>query len=357
MIVVRPTAYRQYTAGRDRFVLVVEKALADFFRIEHGTRHEHHTTVLVEPGRTLADVLRSDVPENSDVLVVAAADCLLTAPTVEIGPGRTVAAVRMGTGPLALDQTRSLLETLERTDPDDVQRHADALAGTLATAGGLRIEDPLTGSVAQVGFTRPTWSRSDVGAFKPGAVQLAPTGRLRLATDVTGTALSGQIAVKGWPVVRSRTDGDARRHELYEQLTGLSHYPLVLTVDDGTVTDLKAAASGSGAAAAVLESLFAEHSDHSVVSGVEFGLSRGTQPLPFNTEANSAATGRAKASVHLVLGALPQTPYQLTLACATSTVTAEGAAEALAGTGTEAAGGERPRRRMNRVTASSCGCH
>lgn len=357
MIVVRPEAYRQYVAGRNRFVLVVEKALADFFRLEHGTRHEHHATVLAEPGRTLADVLRSDVPENSDVLVVAAADSLLTAPTVEIGPGRTVAAVRTGTGPLALDQTRSLLEALERTDPGEVQRHADALAEALAAAGGLRIEDPLTGSLAEAGFARPTWSRSDVGAFKPGAVQLAPTGRLRLATDVTGTTLSGQIAVKGWPVVHSRTGDDARRHELYEGLTGLSHHPLVLTVDDGTVTDLKAAASGSAAAATALESLFAEDPGHCAVSGVGFGLSPATQPLPFHTEANASATGRAKASVHVVLGALPRTPYQLTLACATSTVTAAGGTGALAGSGTETGEGGRPRRRMNRVTASSCGCH
>ncbi|MGW1075140.1 hypothetical protein [Streptomyces sp. NPDC002537] len=356
MIVVRPTAYRQYTAGRDRFVLVVEKALADFFRIEHGTRHRHHTTVLAEPGRTLADVLRSGIPENSDVLVVAADDALLTAPTVEIGPGRTVVAVRLGSGPLALDQAGSLLEALERTDPEDVQRRADALSEAVATAGGLRIEDPLTGSVADVTLTRPTWSRSDLGVFTPGSVQFAPTGRLRLATDLTGTTVTGQIAVKGWPVVRARTAGDPRRHELYEQLTGLSHYPLVLTVDDGTVTDLKAAASGSGTAAAALEALFAEHPDHSVVSGVEFGFGAGTQPLPFNTEANSAAAGRATASLHLVLGALPQTPYQLTLACATSTATAAGSTAALAGTGTET-GGERPRRRMNRVTAASCGCH
>ncbi|MCC3769936.1 hypothetical protein [Streptomyces sp. UNOC14_S4] len=356
MIVVRPTAYRQYTAGRDHFVLVVEKALADFFRIEQGTRHQHHSTVHVEPGRTLADVLRTDVPENADVLVAAADDALLTAPTVEIGPGRTVAAVRMGSGPLALDQTRTLLEALERTDPEEARRRADALSTALATAGGLRIEDPLTGSVADVSFARPTWARTDTGVFTPGSVHLAPTGTLRLATGVTGTTVSGQIAVKGWPIVRARSAGDARRHELYEQLTGLSHYPLVLTVDDGEVTDLKAAAPGSGTAAAALEALFAEHSDHSVVSGVEFGLSTGTQPLPFNTEANSAAAGRGTASLHLVLGELPQTPYQLTLACATSTAKAAGGTEALAGTGTEA-GGERPRRRMNRVTSASCGCH
>ncbi|GAA0447987.1 hypothetical protein GCM10009544_08500 [Streptomyces stramineus] len=337
-------------------MLVLEKALADSFQIESAQRYEKCATVAVEPGRPLADVLRSEVPEGSDVLVIAGTDALLTAPTVEIGPGRTVAALRMGTGPLALDQTRSLLEALERTDPDEVERRAAKLTAALETAGGVQIEDPLTGSVAKLTTTHPNWTRSDLGVFKPGSVQLAPTGRLRLGADTTGTAFSGQVAVKGWPVVRSRTDGDARRHELYEQLTGLSHYPLVLTVEDGEVTDLKAAATGSGTAAAALESLFAEHPDHSMVSGIEFGLSTASQPLPFNTEANSASAGKAQASVHLVLGSLPQTPYQLTLACSTSTVTAAGSTEPLAGTGTEA-GGERPRRRMNRVTAANCGCH
>ncbi|MCF3103545.1 hypothetical protein IPZ58_18430 [Streptomyces roseoverticillatus] len=356
MIIVRPEAYRQYPVGRTRFVLVLEKELAGFFRLDGGSRYEQSAVVTADPGRTLGDILRTEVPDNCDVLVIATADALLTAPAADVGPGRTVAAIRAGQGPLALDQAGTVLTALEKTDPAEVQARADRLTSALAASGGLRLTEALTGSVAELTYDRPTWSRTDTGLFQPGAVRTAPTGRLRLATDVTGTALSGQITVKGWPVVRARSASADRRHEIYEQLTGLSHYPLVLTVDNGAVTDLKAAATGSGTAAAELERLFAEHPDHALVSGIEFGLSSGTQPLPFNTEANSAAAGKAAVSAHIVLGALPQTPYQLTLACSTSTVTAPGSTEALAGTGTES-GGERPRRRMNRVTSASCGCH
>ncbi|MGK5730976.1 hypothetical protein [Streptomyces sp. URMC 124] len=356
MIIVRPEAYRQYPVGRTHFVLVLEKALADFFRLEGGGRHEQYATVTAGPGRTLGDILRTEVPDDSDVLVIATADALLTAPSADIGPGRTVAVVRAGQGPLALDQAGTVLTGLEKTDPDAVQARADRLTEALAGSGGLQIEDALTGSVARLTYDRPTWSRTDGGLFQPGAVRTAPTGRLRLAADLTGAALSGQITVKGWPVVRARSASADRRHEIYEQLTGLSHYPLVLTVENGAVTDLKAAATGSGTAAAELERLFADHPDHALVSGVEFGLSSGTQPLPFNTEGNSAATGKAAVSAHIVLGALPQTPYQLTLACSTSTVTALGGTEPLAGAGTES-GEARPRRRMNRVTSASCGCH
>ncbi|MBT2387352.1 hypothetical protein [Streptomyces sp. ISL-11] len=356
MIIVRPEAYRQYSVGRTHFTLVVEKAIADSFRLEGGSRYEQCSTVAVEPGRTLGDILRTDVPADGDVLAIATDDALLTAPAVDVTPGRTVAAIRVGTGPLALDQVGTQLEALENTDPDDVRQRAEKLTGALAASGGLRIEDALTGAAAELTYGRPTWSRSDIGVFVPGSVWSAPTGRLRLATDITGTALSGQIAVKGRPVVRARSAGVARRNEIYEQLAGLSHHPLVLTVENGAVTDLKAAAPGSGTAAAELERLFAESADHALISGVEFGLGVMTPSLPFNTEANSATAGRATASVHVVLGALPQSPYQLTLACSTSTVTALGGEESLAGAATDKAG-ERPRRRMNRVSAASCGCH
>ncbi|MCQ0002677.1 hypothetical protein [Streptomyces sudanensis] len=99
MIIVRPDAYRQYPAGHSRFTLVLERRFSDDVRIEPPSRYETWDTVAVEPGRSLADVLRSDVPQDGDVLVVAEDDRLLTAPDSEVGPHRTVAALRAGTGP------------------------------------------------------------------------------------------------------------------------------------------------------------------------------------------------------------------------------------------------------------------
>jgi hypothetical protein len=86
------------------------------------------------------------------------------------------------------------------------------------------------------------------------------------------------------------------------------------------------------------------------------GINPAAPRLPFNSESNAVGTGRAAASVHLVLGSLPRGEFQIVLDCATSSLTALDGAAPLAGAGTTAAGSG-PRRRMNRVTAASCGCH
>lgn len=355
MIIVRPEAYRQYMTGRNRFVLVLEEKFANSFRIEPSSRYEECVTVTAEPGRSLTDLLRSDIPVGSNVLVVAEDDRLLATPAVEVGPGRTVASVRAGPGHLALDQLRTILESLEKSDPATARQGAEELAEALRVAGGLVLEDPLTESLAKMTFATPTWSWTDTSAFQPGTAQSAPAGRQRLAADGEGTVVTGQIAVKGWPVVRSRTPDSARCQELFERLSPLSHYPLVLTVEDGAVTDLRAAETGSAKAAEALKQLFAADPGHGRITGLEFGLNTAAPQLPFNSESNAASTGKAKASVHLVLGSLPSTNYQVLLDCATSTLMALGDSTALAGPGTAAPA--RPRRRMNRVIAAGCGCH
>ncbi|UYQ62885.1 hypothetical protein [Streptomyces peucetius] len=337
-------------------MLVLEERFSGSFRIEPSSRHEVCDTVTAEAGQSLTGVLRSGVPEDSDILVVAHDDGLLTAPGTEVGPHRTVAALRAGTGPLALDQLGSLLGSLEKADPNALATTGATLRDAVAAAGGLVLEEALTDSVAKMTSAAPAWSRTDSGSFVPGAVQSAPTGLQRLDLTSVGTTVTGQVAVKGWSVVRTRATGTARCQELFEKLSGLSHYPLVLTVEDGAVTDMKATEAGSAAAAAALTELFAADRGHAEVTGLEFGINPAAPQLPFNSESNAAATGRTAASVHLLLGSLPLNEFQIVLDCATSSLTALGGTAPLAGAGTAAAGAA-PRRRMNRVTAASCGCH
>lgn len=359
MIIVRPEAYRQYGSGRNHFVLVLENKFAAAFRIESSSRYGEGVVVVAGVGESLTQVLRSRVPAGSDVLVVAADEGLWGAPAVEVGPSRTVAVVRVGSGALALDQARAVVESLEKADPSAIADAGRALVEALDGDGGggraLVLEDPLTSSVAKLAFPGPRWSFSDPGVFSPGVVRSVSAGRERLAADSVGTVVSGQIAVKGWPLVTARSAGAARCQELFERLSPLSHYPLVLTVEDGVVRDLKAAEAGSAQAADALRELFASDAGHGRVFGVEFGLNRAAPRLPFNCESNAASTGKAAVSVHLVLGSLPLTEFQIVLECATSTLSWADGGAALAGAGTAVE--ERVRRRMNRVTAAGCGCH
>ncbi|MFJ3439223.1 hypothetical protein ACIPMU_37595 [Streptomyces cyaneofuscatus] len=357
MIIVRPDAYRQYPVGRNRFTLVLERWLSEYIQIEPPSRYETWDTLPVEPGRSLSDVLRSDIPQDSDVLVVAQDGRLLTAPASEVGPRRTVAVLRAGTGSFALDQLGKLFVALEKSDPEALGAVGAALGEAAVTAGGLVLEDPLTESIAKVTFSVPAWSRTDdTGSFRPAVVQSAPAGLRRLDLSATGSSVTGQIAVKGWSVVRGPESDTAAGQELYEKLSGLFHYPLVLTVEEGKVTDTKATEAGSAIAAAALTHFFTAAPGRTEVTALEFGLNPAVPHLPFNCESNAVGTGKASASIHLVLGTLPLTEFEIVLDCVTSSLTALGGTTPLAGAGTVLAE-QSPRRRMNRVIAANCGCH
>ncbi|MBC9716482.1 hypothetical protein H9Y04_28515 [Streptomyces sp. TRM66268-LWL] len=307
----------------------MEHRLSDLVRIDPPRRYQDWRKVTASPGSTLTEVLRSQVPDDSDVLVVAGDDPLLTAPAHEVGPGRTVAALRVGTGPLTYDRLRVLLRSLEASDPVVIRRTAEKLADALAGAAGLVLTDPLTRSLATVTGAGLGPVGPAAGSFRPGVVQAAPAGRRRSADAV----VDGRVAVKGRPVVFGRGPVPGPRQEWYERLSALSHYPLVLTVEDGTVTGMKASESGSALAAGALSGLFAADPGHARVTALEFGLNPTAPRLPFSTESNIAAAGGGTASVHLVLGS-ELTEYQLVLGCATSTLTAVGSPVPLAGAGT-----------------------
>lgn len=348
MIIVRPDLYRQYPTGRNRFTLVVEQRFSDIVRIDPPHRYQDWRKVTASQDSTLTDILRSEVPDGSDVLVVAGDDLLLSAPAREVGPGRAVATLRAGTGPLTHDRLRALLRSLEESDPAAIRRTAEALTGALAEAAGLALTDPLTRSLATVTGTGLGGEGPATGTFRPGVAQAAPAGRQQL----TGAVVDGRVAVKGRPVVYGRRPVPGLWQEWYEKLSALSHYPLVLTVQDGVVTGMKAAESGSALAAAALSALFTADPGHARVTGLEFGLNPTVPRLPFSTESNIAAAGGGTASVHLVLGSSEVTEYQLVLGCATSTLTAVGDPTPLAGAGTAA---ERsPRRPQPAAAVRAC---
>ncbi|MFF5638151.1 hypothetical protein [Streptomyces sp. NPDC012825] len=336
-------------------MLVLERWLSEHVQVEPPSRYGVWDTLTVEPGRSLTDVLRSDIPQDSDVLVVAQDGRLLAAPASEVSPHRTVAALHVATGSFALDQLGKIFVALEKSDPEAFGAAGAALGEAAAAAGGLVLEDPLTESIAKVTFSAPVWSRID-GSFQPGMVQYAPTGLRRLDLAASGSTISGQIAVKGWSVVRAHESDRAAGQELFEKLSGLFHYPLVLTVEDGKVTETKATEAGSAIAATALTEIFAAHPGHAEVTALEFGLNPAVPHLPFNSESNAVGTGKASASIHLVLGTLPLTQFEIVLDCVTSSLTALGGTTSLAGAGTALAD-QTPRRRMNRVIAANCGCH
>ncbi|MFF3418806.1 hypothetical protein ACFYW9_29555 [Streptomyces sp. NPDC002698] len=302
-------------------------------------------------GQPLAELLRTAVPEDAAVLALVRPDTPPGPEPVAL-PGQTVAVVPVQPGPGAAEHAAGLLRLLELADPETERAAADRLRSRLASGGPLRLNDALTGSQALLTLEGGSW-RERAGMFSAGSVHTAPNGSLRWdpAAPPSADRLTGQVAVKGWPVVTGAPGTDpAQLRQYYERLAALTHFPLVVTFEHGAVTDMKPASGGSGQAAAALGELVGTAAGGGAVTAVEFGVALGRQPLPFNTQANLASARTAGPSVRLWLGQLSRPGWQVSLECATSVLSDEA--------GTPLAGAlAAPRRRLNRVSSAGCGCH
>ncbi|QIP84228.1 hypothetical protein GLX30_09525 [Streptomyces sp. Tu 2975] len=161
MIVVRPEVLAAYPVGGKHFTVIVESPLARSIRIEgRNPGGAEPSLIAVEPSASLAALLTTTVPADSDVLVLATRDPLLSAPPEAVGPSRVVVGARLCEGPLAQERLRRLLTAMERTRPDATAHQGRRMLLAMREPGGLTLHEPLTGSMAALdGYVEPHEAR------------------------------------------------------------------------------------------------------------------------------------------------------------------------------------------------------
>ncbi|MFI7013402.1 hypothetical protein [Streptomyces sp. NPDC050164] len=310
MITVSPAVWGSCPPGRRRAVVIVEEPYAGLVRVEPTGRHAEQRVIAAGPGRSLTGLLTEAGPD-ADVLVLAADEALLTAAPEAVTPRRTVAAAHLGTGADRIHRIRRVLRCLAQQRPAESARREERLSRALQLSGSLTLTESLAGSRARLqraedaGGTEP---------FTPGKVHAIPPTWLALDTALSLGTPTGAVTVKGHPVVGGDRVG---RRAVYDRLTPLVRYPLVLDVRDGRATPVKAVEAGSDLAAATLERLFEIDPGMSAVTAVAFGSHDSTPRPPYGTRTGGRPA--AEPVIHLLLGGF-HTRFQLALPCVTTTV-------------------------------------
>lgn len=358
-IEVVPAALRQFTHSRETraagpFRLVVDESVADRFALAAGESHDDYAIIVATAGMSLAELLVREIPAAADVLVLATRSALASAPDDTVGAERTVAVVP-GTADLdGLERIGRVIGLVARSDPERGSAAAGDLRARLDAAGALLFTDELTHAEARL-ETAALRMREDAGPFRAGVVQDAPSGRVIVTADAASLPLSGQLAVRGWPVVRARGAhfGGLAQQRLYERLLPVSRYPMVLTVDGGLVADIKAVDGATEAAAAALREFFDEQAVQHI-SALGFGVNSAVDTVRANSEANLVRASMSGPSAQLVLGPEADTGLQVILPLDTSLVTDAAGVRVTAPAFTPAPA--TVRRKLVRVKSPDCGC-
>ncbi|MEV6674979.1 hypothetical protein [Streptomyces sp. NPDC051162] len=358
-LVVRPAAYRQFTAPKGAFCLVTDEALAGDLVIEETRGHDGALVVAARPADTLQDLLATRIPEAADVLVVRPG-AFVTSPGPAAVGDRRIAVMPCGSTPVEPGHLRYFLSVLERTDPEAQAARADRFFAGLERADTLRIVDGAQGTTCALGLDDPELEINlQAGVLAPGEQQIAPSGEISvLPMPITGfdadrrLALDGELTLRGWPIVHAGYDRalDAAQDALFRQLLPLHRHPVVITVTAGAVTACRPGTGHPAAAAAAkaLQTLLDTDERYRPVWELGFGIHTEMDTVPANCGLNEVY-GATNGVVHLGLGLTPFTRFALTFLCPGSAVV-DGTDRVLLGTGAS-------RRRIRRTNSAGCGCH
>lgn len=308
-----------------------------------------------EPGEELADVLAT-LPEPAHVLV-AAPGRLVTSPEPAAIGRRKLVCVPAGSTPMPVAALAAALVAFEATDPDALERRADAFFSTVGEADHLEVVDERHGTKATLHHLDDDYAwNQQAGPVYWGEQQIAPAGELSvLPADLMGfdpdrrLALDGELTLRGTPIVH----GGAAPYEpddqerLYRALRHLEDAAVTLVVAGGTVVDHQAASPEALPAADALGELFDRDERYRVVLEVGFGIHPTMALQPGNCAVNEVHGGR-HGVLHLGVGLTPDTTYAPIVLCPDATVRTDD--------GRFVAGARSGRGTVRRVKSPTCGC-
>ncbi|GAA4601667.1 hypothetical protein GCM10023195_04520 [Actinoallomurus liliacearum] len=363
-VTVQPSSFRQFGTPADTFCIIVDEEFIDDFSIVLAPPYTRCMIVPIGPDGDLGKLLSTDVPATADVVAICRNTFLSSPDAATIGAGRRIVVLPCASTPVTADQIRYFLRVIERTDPTAQEAVADRFFEAVKNASHLQIIDAEHGTSCRFDpFAGGYVWNQQAGLLGPGEQQIAPAGELSvLPMDITEfdedrrLALSGTLVLRGWPIVHAGYDRalDAEQADLYERLVPLRRNPLKLTVEDGSITDVRdAGGTAEGAAlVAVFDELFTEEPRYRSIWELGFGINTGMEVSPANCGLNETY-GAADGVVHIGLGLTPFTKFALTFICPAASLVDDAGTRVLG----NRAVGEQGRRRVNRVRSASCGCH
>lgn len=331
-IAINPERIRSFgesTAGI--FCLVTNTRYGTDFTIEKTEKYPQTKLITIDREEEFPHLLADGaIPDGAHILTILP-DCLLHSVPQDALAARKLLIMACRSGRTTLEGIEHFLRAGEQTDPDELDRMAEAFFEKGERAEALKLVNQQHGTSAI--FNHPSdlyeW-HEQLGTLEPGQQQVFPAGEIAcflvplkitelpddLRLDVTG-----QIALQGGVIVQSGPPSflleDQER--IYQKLATIRENPLILDVECGYVTRATASSPECRPAEEILNALFEVDSRYRRIYEIGFSLNRHVRLWPGNSAMNEVCGG-ANGTVHLGLGMLPHTQYHLDIFCTGTTV-------------------------------------
>lgn len=359
-LIVRPDRYRQLGSGKGcHFVLATNAGREGNFTIEADDSYD--SSVVVGFDGDFERFLAEKVPQAAHVLVISPDQVFRSPANDLIGPRRKLMAMACNTTPYSSEAIAHYLNALERSDPEAQEVLVDRFFAVVDSAERLEVLDDAYGTRATFEHRHEDYSWIEQAGFiEWGAQQVAPAGVITVIpmemfsfNASRRLAVNGEIALRGQAIVHSWREAhlEEEQSRLYEQLTALDSHAVICTVEDGSITQLRATHPAAEKAVDALEGMFRQDERYRIIW--EFGFAFNTDFELYNGNmAMNEIYGGQNGVVRWGIGLLPYTPHAPIFLCPGSRIVGGDDQPSLG-----APPAERKRPRMARRKVAGCPCH
>ena len=322
-IVIHPQHIRQFAGAEgSTFCLVTNPDVVDRFRIEQSGGYKGYCVRTFSREEEFAALLQS-LPEPAHVLV-ASPHCFVQSPSPDAIGMRQVVAMACNSTPADVPVIEHFLRIIERTDPAQLETFAQRFITAIESCDYMEIVDEVVGTRARFDHIDESYSWSQqAGPLTWGEQQIAPMGEISVLPifirDFDAQrrlAINGEICFRGHPILHSGTPSFLRsdQQRIYSKLAPLQQHPVIASVADGFITDVRPVGSGAKPVVEMFEAMFAVDSRFRIIWEIGFAINTFMEILPGNHAMNEVYGG-THGCLHWGLGLTPYTQYHLDMIC------------------------------------------
>ncbi len=326
-LVVNPDKFRHFgdVESDCSFFLITDPDFVDLFEIDQNNSY-CRVQILAYSGSSpshFAELIR-DIEEPSHILVICPKTSIISIDREEMGQ-RKLALMTASSSPTSILAIDHFLRQIENTNPFSQREFAKSFFATLTASNQIHLIDETHGVTAILDLNSnqdSSWYEQG-GQMDWGSQMTFPSGEVSTFPNVHSKhgifwklPLEGQIALFGPVIVSAGTRSfeleDQER--IYQDLSKVEQYPVIATVEQGTITRLTAKHPEAYDAKSMLEALFERDVRYRTVWELGIGINTELKLWPGNTPMNEAYGG-SKGVVHWGLGLPPFTEYHIDFLC------------------------------------------
>lgn len=327
MINVYPDKLTYFSHNRvnEKFCLIITEAIIDKVVLHNSNTYKQTIKIVCHEDEDIYEIIRRAECQACDIFFIPAlylSNGFPSTDTVKSNQRYLTLACSTSTD-TRLEYIPAVLETCYQHTPSQLQRKADILFETVDGSYSLEFINEEFQTKATLEINKKCLWNEICGLIQQGGDTISPVGEIAIThfdfdnLKTPALDMNGEIVLHGKPIVHSFFRGIEyfkKRDEIFKNLSLLEQVPIIATLKNGKIMQLKEAIHKKSGLIEYFESLFNIDKRFRTIIELGIGVNDAVKLLPFNTTYNESFSN-GDYCLHYGIGKRETTQYHIDVIC------------------------------------------